>query len=308
MDFDLTDEQRLLRDTVRDFARAEIAPVAEELDRTKAFPYELVSQDGRARADGHPLPRGATAAAAPTPSPTRSRSRSSPGSTPRSRSRWPPTPRWGRCPSTSGARDEQKDEWLPRAAAGRKLAAFGLTEPEAGSDAGTTRTTAKLDGRRVGDQRREAVHHQRRHRHLRLRHDHRVTGEVNGQREISNLIVPNGTPGYEAGEPYRKMGWNASDTRPLTFDDCRVPEAQPAGTPRRRLQAVHADPRRRPHRRRGDGGRARPGRARRGDRLRQGAPGVRPADLEVPGDPGEDRRPLGRDRGRAAADLQGRDR
>ena len=65
-----------------------------------------------------------------------------------------------------------------------------------------------------------------------------VTGQENGSKEISNIIVPNGTPGYEPGEPYRKMGWNASDTRPLAFDDCRVPEAQPARPPRRRLQAV----------------------------------------------------------------------
>ena len=109
---------------------------------------------------------------------------------------------------------------MPELCAGRKLGAFGLTEPEAGSDAGNVRTRARARRRRVGDQRRQAVHHQRRHRHLRPR---RITART-GEDEISNLIVPNGTPGYEQGEPYRKMGWNASDTRPLTFDDCRVPE------------------------------------------------------------------------------------
>jgi len=74
----------------------------------------------------------------------------------------------------------------------------------------------------VGRERRQAVHHQLGDRHLRLCVE-------NGNKEISNLIVPNGTPGFEAGEPYRKMGWNASDTRPLTFDDCRVPEGNLLG-------------------------------------------------------------------------------
>jgi alkylation response protein AidB-like acyl-CoA dehydrogenase len=124
---------------------------------------------------------------------------------------------------------EQKDEWLPELCPGRKLAAFGLTEPEAGSDAGNTRTTARLE------------------------HDEwvvngakqfitnsgtdisgcvtitAVTAQSNGRKEISNIIVPNGTPGYEIGEPYRKMGWNASDTRPLSFEDCRVPASNLLG-------------------------------------------------------------------------------
>ena len=101
------------------------------------------------------------------------------------------------------------------------------------------------------------------------------------------------------------MGWNASDTRPLTFD--RLPRArgEPARPARRRLPAVPAHPRHRPHRRRGDGRRPRAGRARRGARLRQGAPRVRQADLEVPGDPGQARRHVDRDRGGAAARLQG---
>ena len=73
----------------------------------------------------------------------------------------------------------------------------------------------------MGDRRRQAVHHQRRHEHLGLRDDHGPDGDDG---EISNIIVPTGTPGYEIEPPYRKMGWNASDTRPLAFNDCRVPE------------------------------------------------------------------------------------
>ncbi len=128
--------------------------------------------------------------------------------------------------------EEQKREWLPQLCAGTKLGAFGLTEPEAGSDAGNTRTRARLEDGEWSDRRRQAVHHQRRHEDLgdgvhhrghrrERRHGHRDGG---ASREISNIIVSNGTPGYEQGEPYRKMGWNASDTRPLSFADCRVPE------------------------------------------------------------------------------------
>ena len=129
-----------------------------------------------------------------------------------------------------------------------------------------------------------------------------------GDGEISNILVPNGTPGYEIGEPYRKMGWNASDTRPLAFDDCRVPEENLVG-PRGQgfkqfLQTL-------------DGGRI--GVSAMGVGLAQGAldealayakerRGVRPADLQVPGDPGEARRPVHRDRGGAAPHLQGRAR
>ena len=127
-----------------------------------------------------------------------------------------------------------------------------------------------------------------------------------GDEEISNLLVPNGTPGYEIGEPYRKMGWNASDTRPLSFEDCRVPEASLVG-PRgmgfkQFLQTL-------------DGGRI--GVAAMGVGLAQGALDealayakearrLRPADRLLPGDPGEARRHLHGDRGRAAAHLQGR--
>lgn len=121
--------------------------------------------------------------------------------------------------------EAQRAEWLPELASGRRLAAFGLTEPEAGSDAGATRTRARLDGGEwvISGQKQFITN---------------AGTEISGcvvitartaEREISNLIVPNGTPGYEPGEPYRKMGWNASDTRPLAFSDCRVPEGNLLG-------------------------------------------------------------------------------
>jgi alkylation response protein AidB-like acyl-CoA dehydrogenase len=115
--------------------------------------------------------------------------------------------------------DEQRAELLPDLCAGRKLGAFGLTEPEAGSDAGNVKTRAQLDdGEWVIDGAKQFI----------TNAGTDISGHVTitaltGDGEISNIVVPKGTPGYEQGEPYRKMGWNASDTRPLTFDGARVP-------------------------------------------------------------------------------------
>ena len=228
MDFELTGEQRLLRDTVRDFARNEVAPVAEELDRTKSFPYELVAKMGELGLMGIPFPEQYGGGGADTLSyalavEELTRVDSSVAITMAGHTSLGTTPihLWGT--------DEQKDDWLPELCAGRKLAAFGLTEPEAGSDAANTKTTARLEGG-------EWVINGAKQFISNSGTDisgcvtiTAVTGEDGGRREISNLIVPNGTPGYEPGEPYRKMGWNASDTRPLSFDDCRVPEGNLLG-------------------------------------------------------------------------------
>jgi alkylation response protein AidB-like acyl-CoA dehydrogenase len=116
--------------------------------------------------------------------------------------------------------DEQKEEWLPQLCSGQILGAFGLTEPEAGSDAGNTKTRAREDN---GDWLINGA------KQFITNAGTEISGVVcitarTGDEEISNLIVPQDASGYEQGEPYRKMGWNASDTRPLTFTDCRVPK------------------------------------------------------------------------------------
>jgi short-chain 2-methylacyl-CoA dehydrogenase len=224
MDFDLTTEQRLLRDTVREFARQEIAPVAEELDREKRFPYEIVEKLGKLGLMGIPFPTeygggGADTLAYALAIEELARVDSSVCITVAAHTSL------GTMPVHLWGTDEQKSEWLPELCSGHKLAAFGLTEPEAGSDAGATRTRAQLtDGYWVIDGAKQFI----------TNAGTEISGCVTitartGDGEISNLIVPNGTPGYTQGEPYRKMGWNASDTRPLSFDDCRVPESSLLG-------------------------------------------------------------------------------
>jgi short/branched chain acyl-CoA dehydrogenase len=223
MDFDLSPHHELIRRTVREFAEGEVAPVAEELDRTKAFPYEIVEKLGKLNLMGIPFPEeygggGGDTLAYALAVEELTRVDSSVAITLCAHTSL------GTQPVYLFGSEEQKREWMPRLCAGEVLGAFGLTEPEAGSDAGNTRTRARLqDGEWAIDGAKQFI--------TNAGTDisgmvciTAVTAGEGPEREISNIIVPNGTPGYEQGEPYRKMGWNASDTRPLTFSDCRVPE------------------------------------------------------------------------------------
>src|SRR5947208_4593201 len=225
MDFDLSQEQKLIQQTVRDFARAEIAPVAEELDRTKSFPYEIVAKLGELGLMGIPFPQeygggGADTLAYAVAIEELARVDASVCITVAAHTSL------GTMPIYLWGTEEQKRDWLPELCAGRKLAAFGLTEPEAGSDAGNTRTTARLeDGQWVISGAKQFI--------TNSGTDitgcvtiTAVTGGSDGRREISNVIVPNGTPGYEIGEPSRKMGWKSYDTSALAFEDCRRPETK----------------------------------------------------------------------------------
>src|ERR1051325_6160433 len=216
MEFDLTDEQRLLRDTVREFARAEVAPVAEELDREKRFPYEIVAKLGDLGLMGIPFPEeyggaGADSLAYALAVEELTRVDSSVAITMCAHTSL------GTQPIYLFGSEEQKRDWLPELPAGRTLGAYGLTEPEAGSDAGNVRTRAKLeDGEWVINGAKQFITNAGTDISGLVVITAR-TGNSTHPNEISNLLVPNGTPGYEQGEPYRKMGWNASDTRPLTF-------------------------------------------------------------------------------------------
>jgi alkylation response protein AidB-like acyl-CoA dehydrogenase len=218
MDFDLSPDHELIRRTVREFAEGEVAPVAEELDRTKSFPYEIVAQLGALNLMGIPFPEeygggGGDTLAYALAVEELTRVDSSVAITLCAHTSL------GTQPVYLFGDEEQKREWLPRLCSGERLGAFGLTEPEAGSDAGNVRTRARLqDGEWAIDGAKQFI----------TNAGTDISGMVcitarTGEEEISNIIVANGTPGYEQGEPYRKMGWNASDTRPLTFSDCRVP-------------------------------------------------------------------------------------
>ena len=218
MDFDLSDDHQLIRSTVREFAEGEIAPVAEELDREKRFPYAIVRQLGDLDLMGLPFPEryggaGGDTLAYALAVEELTRVDSSVGITMCAHTSL------GTQPIYQFGSEEQKQRYLPDLCAGRKLAAFGLTEPEAGSDAGNTRTRARQDdGEWVIDGAKQFI----------TNAGTEISGHVaitarTGDDEISNFIVENGTPGYEPGPAYRKMGWNASDTRPLTFTECRVP-------------------------------------------------------------------------------------
>ena len=224
MNFDLGQEQELVRSTVRDFAEQRVAPVAEELDRESRFPYDLVAELGELGLMGMTIPEEYGGAGSDTLSyaiavEELTRIDSSVAITVAAHHSL------GTLPIYYFGNEEQKQQWLPELASGKRLAAFGLTEPGAGSDAGATRTTAELrdgswtiNGAKIfitnaGTDISACV---------------TITART-GDGEISNIIVPNGAPGYEVSQPMHKMGWHASDTRELSFRDCAVPEANLLG-------------------------------------------------------------------------------
>jgi len=224
LNFDLTKEQQLVRDTVREFAESQIAPVAAELDREHRFPYELIAELAELGLMGMTVPEeyggaGADALSYAIAIEELTRIDSSVAITVAAHHSL------GTLPILYFGNDEQKREWLPKLASGQKLAAFGLTEPGAGSDAGATRTTAELrDGRWIVNGSKLFI----------TNAGTDITACVTitartGEDEISNLIIPNGTPGYEISGPLEKMGWHASDTRELSFRDCAVPEGNLLG-------------------------------------------------------------------------------
>jgi len=224
LNFDLTPEQQLVRDTVRKFAESRIAPVAAELDREHRFPYELVAELAELGLMGMTVPEEYGGAGADTVSyaiavEELTRIDSSVAITLAAHHSL------GTLPIFYFGNEEQKREWLPQLASGKRLAAFGLTEAGAGSDAGATRTTAELrDGQWIVNGSKIFI----------TNAGTDITACVTitartGEGEISNLIVPNRTPGYEISPPMEKMGWHASDTRELSFRDCSVPEGNLLG-------------------------------------------------------------------------------
>jgi short-chain 2-methylacyl-CoA dehydrogenase len=224
LNFDLDSEHELVRSTVRDFAQQRVAPVAEELDRESRFPYDLVGELAELGLMGMTISEQYGGAGADTVSyaiavEELTRVDSSVAITVAAHHSL------GTLPIYYFGTEEQKREWLPELASGRKLAAFGLTEPGAGSDAGATRTTAELrDGEWIVNGSKIFITNAG----TDLTSCVTITASTaNG--EISNIIVPNGTPGYEISKPMKKLGWRASDTRELSFKDVAVPEGNLLG-------------------------------------------------------------------------------
>jgi short/branched chain acyl-CoA dehydrogenase len=224
LNFDLDQEHELVRSTVREFAQERVAPVAEELDRESRFPYELVAELGELGLMGMTISEEYGGAGADTVSyaiavEELTRVDSSVAITMAAHHSL------GTLPIYYYGNEEQKREWLPDLASGKRLAAFGLTEPDAGSDAGATRTRAEqrggdwvINGSKIfitnaGTDITACV---------------TITAST-GENEISNLIVPNGASGYEISKPMKKLGWRASDTRELSFKDVAVPEGNLLG-------------------------------------------------------------------------------
>jgi butyryl-CoA dehydrogenase len=231
MDFSLNEEQLAIRDTCRAFAEQEIKPLAEEMDRTGEFPYALIKQMGQLGLLGLPFPEAYGGAGADFLSyclaiEEISRGDVSVGITMEAHTSL------GTTPFYLFGNAEQKERYLPPLTSGEQLWSFGLTEPEAGSDSGGTQTRAVL---------RDGEWHINGSKAFITNAGTDITGGVtitamtgmrgDGRKEITNIIVPRDTPGYTIGKPYKKMGWKASDTRPLTFEDCVVPEADILGQP-----------------------------------------------------------------------------
>ena len=229
MDFSLNEEQQAIRETCRDFAEQEIKPLAEEMDRTGEFPYEIIRKMGELGLLGLPFPEEYGGAGADFLSyclalEEISRGDVSVGITMEAHTSL------GASPFFLFGSKEQKEHYLPPLARGEQLWAFGLTEPEAGSDSGGTQTRAVL---------REGYWRINGSKNFITNAGTNMTGGVtitavtgkrpDGRNEITNIIVPKGTPGYIIGNAYKKMGWKASDTRPLTFEDCKVPEGNILG-------------------------------------------------------------------------------
>jgi len=218
MDLTLTEEQAALRATVEEFARKEIAPVIGELYERGEFPYEIVAKMGAMGLFGLPIGEeyggmGGDYFALCLALEELARVDSSVAITLEA------GVSLGAMPIYRFGTEAQKRQWLPALAAGEKLGAFGLTEPGGGSDAGATRTTARLDGEEWVINGSKAF----------------ITNSgtditalitvtaLTGERQISSIIVPAGTPGLRVAPKYSKVGWSASDTRELSFDDVRVP-------------------------------------------------------------------------------------
>jgi len=224
MDFALSEEQTAIRDLCRDFAREVVAPAAEDLDLHHKFGYDIVRQMGELGLFGLPFDEKYGGAGGDFLSlciaiEEISRGDAGVGITLEA------AVCLGAAPIHAFGTDDQKERWLPELLSGRKLWAFGLTEPEAGSDAGATKTRAELkDGHWVINGAKQFITNCGTDISAGVTLT-AVTGKGDGAGpEISALLVPAGASGYHVMPSYRKLGWHSSDTHPLSFESCEVPQ------------------------------------------------------------------------------------
>ncbi|MFE9193216.1 acyl-CoA dehydrogenase family protein [Micromonospora sp. NPDC007208] len=229
MDFRLTDEQAALRESVREFAREVVAPVIAEHYEQHTFPYEVIRQMGKMGLFGLPFGEehggmGGDYFALCLALEELARVDSSVAITLEA------AVSLGAMPIYRFGTEEQKATWLPRLLSGEALAGFGLTEPGTGSDAAGTQTRAVLDGDEWVINGSKAFITNSGTDITAMVTVTAVTGtNPDGSKELSTIIVPTGTPGFAVAPGYSKVGWTASDTHELTFDDCRVPAANLLG-------------------------------------------------------------------------------
>jgi short/branched chain acyl-CoA dehydrogenase len=218
----LSEELEALRKTVEEFAHDVVAPVIGDLYEREEFPYDIVRRMGRMGLFGLPFPEeyggmGGDYFALCVALEELARVDSSVAITLEA------AVSLGAMPIYRFGTEAQRREWLPRLCSGELLGAFGLTEPGGGSDAGATVTTARLDGDEWVINGTKAFITNSGTDITGVVTVTAVTGERDGRKEISSILVPAGTPGFAVSRKYSKVGWNASDTRELSFTDCRVP-------------------------------------------------------------------------------------
>ncbi|HLF70241.1 MAG TPA: acyl-CoA dehydrogenase family protein, partial [Actinomycetota bacterium] len=228
MDLDLPVEVEELRKTVRAFAEEVVRPQAEGFDERAEFPLEIVKEMGKMGLFGLPFPEeyggmGGDFLALCVAIEELARVDSSVAITLEA------GVGLGAMPFFLFGTEEQKMQWLLPMARGEILGGFGLTEPGGGSDAGSTQTTARIDGDDWVINGAKAFITNAGTEISKVVTITAVTGESAGRKEITAICVPTGTAGFEVGRAYRKMGWHASDTRELSFTDCRVPLANQVG-------------------------------------------------------------------------------
>src|SRR3954453_759477 len=229
--FELSREHEEFRQSVREFAAAEIAPYAAQWDRDHHFPVDVVQRMGKLGLFGLTSPEEYGGAGGDRDFTSLCVAIEEIGRVDQSMGiTLEDAVGLGINPILSYGTEEQKQTWLPDLVAGTALAGFGLTEPGAGSDAGATRTKATLEnGEWVIDGAKQFITNSGSTITSLVTVTARTGQAENGKAEISTIIVPSGTPGFTAEKPYDKLGWHASDTHPLTFQDARVPQGNLLG-------------------------------------------------------------------------------